>query len=397
MKIAIVGAGFTGLTAGFRLSQAGHQLTFFEKESQAGGLTAGFKAKNWDWGLENYFHHLFTSDQAAKDLLTELGLVDQLFFVKPKTSIFYQNQTYQFDSPLSVLKFSPLSPDQRLRTGAVTAFLRLTNNWQSLESITADSWLRKAYGKKVYSVLWEPLLRAKFGDQYQKVNLAWFWARVKKRSPGLGYLKGGFGVLIEGLVEKIKAQGGEFHFNSQVKDLDKLRTDFDRVIVTTPTEIFFPSQLPPMVGTVVLTLVLEKEFLADQTYWLNINQHGYPFVAVVEHTHLVNRSHYGNDHLVYVGGYYPQTHPYFKMSKAQLLTEFLPYLKKIKPLPKIKASYLATSLWAQPVMPVNYSSWLKKLKLPDRVYLANLQTVYPWDRGVNYAIAQGEKVANEIS
>ena len=50
MRIAIIGAGFTGLTAGFKLSQKGHQVTIFEKEKKAGGLAGGFKEKKM--GLE---------------------------------------------------------------------------------------------------------------------------------------------------------------------------------------------------------------------------------------------------------------------------------------------------------------------------------------------------------
>ncbi|TSC54428.1 MAG: Uncharacterized protein LiPW31_127, partial [Microgenomates group bacterium LiPW_31] len=47
MRIAIIGAGFTGLTTALRFSQKGHAVTIFEKEKFCGGLAAGFKKKNW--------------------------------------------------------------------------------------------------------------------------------------------------------------------------------------------------------------------------------------------------------------------------------------------------------------------------------------------------------------
>ncbi|MDP3998436.1 MAG: FAD-dependent oxidoreductase, partial [bacterium] len=99
MKIVIVGAGITGLTAAFRLSQKGHQVIIFEKEKFAGGLASGFKEKGWQWDLESFYHHLFTTDQAAKNLIGELGLADKLFYTRPKTSVFYKNKISQFDSP----------------------------------------------------------------------------------------------------------------------------------------------------------------------------------------------------------------------------------------------------------------------------------------------------------
>ena len=90
MRIAIIGAGFTGLTVAFRLSKKGHQVTVFEKEKTLGGLAAGFKTKGWKWPLEDFYHHLFPSDKEARKLLNELDLSHQFFFEKPKTSI-YQN------------------------------------------------------------------------------------------------------------------------------------------------------------------------------------------------------------------------------------------------------------------------------------------------------------------
>ena len=43
MRIGIVGAGITGLTAAYELGKAGHSVTVFEKDTFAGGLASGFK------------------------------------------------------------------------------------------------------------------------------------------------------------------------------------------------------------------------------------------------------------------------------------------------------------------------------------------------------------------
>lgn len=52
MKIAVIGSGLSGLTAGALLAQNGHQVSVFEQHERIGGVTAtiekdGFK---WDWG-----------------------------------------------------------------------------------------------------------------------------------------------------------------------------------------------------------------------------------------------------------------------------------------------------------------------------------------------------------
>jgi len=402
MRTAIIGAGFTGLTTALRFSQKGHAVTIFEKEKFCGGLAAGFKEKNWDWSLEHFFHHLFTSDSATKNLISELGLSEKFFYLRPKTSIFYKGKISQFDSPLSLLTFPHLNLSDKLRTGLVTFYLKSTNSWKSFENITASDWLKKYYGEKPYQILWRPLLKSKFGNKADKISMSWFWARIKKRSQKLGYLEGGFQVLIDKLVEKIKQNGGQIHLDSEIKNFNDLnhQSKFERLIITTPTQQFFKKMtVPEMLGAINLILILKEKFLADGTYWLNINEPGFPFVAVVEHTNFIDPKHYGGNYLLYVGGYYPQNHRYFKMTKEQIFKEFLPYLKKINPTYHLSLiTYrLFKNLHAQPVIPVNYSKFIPphRTTIPN-VFLANMQQVYPWDRGINYAVELGERVANEV-
>ena len=68
MKIAIVGAGFTGLSAAFELSKKGHEVVIFEKDSNPGGLAIGFKEKPWNWSLEKHYHHWFSNDYEVINL-----------------------------------------------------------------------------------------------------------------------------------------------------------------------------------------------------------------------------------------------------------------------------------------------------------------------------------------
>ncbi len=60
MKIGIVGAGYTGLVAGYRLAQDGHEVTIFEASDKVGGLARGFRGNKWKWALDEHYHHWFT-------------------------------------------------------------------------------------------------------------------------------------------------------------------------------------------------------------------------------------------------------------------------------------------------------------------------------------------------
>jgi protoporphyrinogen oxidase len=412
MRIAIIGAGLTGLTAGFRLSKQNHEVTIFEKGKIAGGLAGGFKEKNWDWSLEKYYHHLFTSDQDIKNLISELGLKTKLFYEELKTSIYFQDQIARFDSPISLLRFPFLNPLEKMQTGIATLFLKFFPSWQILEKYTASKFLPKLYGKKAYQILWEPLLKAKFGSEIDNVSLAWFWARIHKRSARLGYFEGGFQVLIDELVKQIINNKGQILLNNEISSLTELKNQFDKIIVTAPSTSFLKMKpdLPQsyqeklknkkMLASLNLILVLKEKFFDDGTYWLNINDSSFPFVAVVEHTNFIDKKNYGDDRILYVGGYYPQNHPYLKMTKEQIFKEFLPYLKRINP--KFDQSSIIShqsffNLYAQPVVPINYSKMNLPHQTPDpQIILANMEQVYPWDRGTNYAVELGEKTANEI-
>lgn len=414
MRIAIIGAGFTGLTAAFRLSQKGHQVIIFEKEKDPGGLATGFKQKSWAWTCEYFFHHLFASDRVVRNLISELGLNNKFFFEEPKTSIYFKGRISRFDSPISVLTFPHLSLHQKIRTGIVTAYLKLSNNWQQLEKITAVQWLKKFYGEKTYQVLWKPLLKSKFGEFFDQIPASWFWTRIKKRSTKLGYFEGSFQTLINELAKKIKTNGGQILLEHEIKSFSELKK-FDRIIFTTPTSIFLKimnDKLPKdyqqklnqlkMIGVVYLIFTLKESFLKDGTYWLNVNDSSFPFVAVVEHTNFINKSHYGNHPILYVGGYYPQNHRYFKMKKEDILKEWLPYLKKINPSFNFSISSIQyqvfNNLFAQPIMPLNYSKIIPSYQTPVKnVFLACMQQVYPWDRGINYAVAEGEKIAQLVN
>ncbi len=423
MKIGIIGAGFTGLSAAIKLQQAGHTVHLFEKEAIPGGLAIGFKKPEWEWALEKHYHHIFTSDVSIRNLADEVGCPFK--FTRPNTSSLIDGDILQLDSPIKLLQFSKLSYSERTRMGAVLGYLRYIADWHILESETSHEWLRKMLGSHSYSLLWEPLLAGKFGEYYKEISLAWFWARIKARTTQLGYPDGGFQKLADVVAHTITSNKGKISYNTTVKKVSRnnnieLETDgdvkkniysFDRVLVTLPN-LQFNAIAPNLpieykkklrefqgIGAVNMVLELTESFLKNDVYWLNICEKNFPFLAVVEHTHFIDKKYYNNNHILYVGKYLPHGHPYFSLKPEDLLKEYDPYLKKLKKNYKatIKSLFLFKVPFAQPIVPVNYSEKLLPFTTPmDGVFLANMQQVYPWDRGTNFAVEAGERVAQEI-
>ena len=417
MKIATIGAGFTGLAAGLKLQDAGHQVTSFEKDSLPGGLALGFENPQWQWSLEKHYHHWFANDNQILSLAKRLKY--PIVIKRPKTSVYVDGKSYKLDSPYDVLKFPKLSIIQRLRMGLTIALLKYNPFWKLLERYRASVFLPKMMGGKPYKTLWEPLLMKKFGPFAHDISLAWFWARIVKRTPSLAYPKGGFSKFANAIVSSIQDKGGKVLFNAQIKEInvkpnEKIKINgliFDKVIVTLPS--FFFVQIAPQLpenykqkllnlkglGAINLLLRLKKPFLQDHTYWLNICDARFPLTAIVEHTNFMEKKYYNNEHLVYLGNYLPHNHPFMHMNKKDLLKKYNPLLTKIDKTYKsnIIETHLFSVPFAQPIIPVNYSKIIPPFKTPlKNVYLANIQQVYPWDRGTNYAVELGEKVAEVI-
>ena len=149
-------------------------------------------------------------------------------------------------------------------------------------------------------------------------------------------------------------------------------------------------------GAVVLILSLKHKL--TPYYWHNLPKSaGFPFLALVEHTNFIDKSHYGDDHLIYCGDYLEPDHEYFSASTEDLLARFVPSLNRFNPdfdPSWIKESWLFRTRYAQPVPPVGHSNNIPDVRTPvSGLYLASMSQVYPWDRGTNFAVEIGRRVA----
>ena len=70
MNICIVGAGPTGLTAGYELAKKGHTVFIYEGKAQCARLVDTVQVG--DKKLEKFYHHIFTSYVDIIDLIDEL-------------------------------------------------------------------------------------------------------------------------------------------------------------------------------------------------------------------------------------------------------------------------------------------------------------------------------------
>lgn len=419
-RIAILGAGALGLTAALRLAQRGHDVVVYERETLPGGLAAGFELEPGMW-LEKFYHHLFRSDRSVTALIDELGLGDDLVWPRPRTVTLRGGQTHQLDSPITLLRFRPLPMADRIRMGTALAYLRAMPDPSRLEGRTAAAWIRSTMGKRAYEVVWGPLLEAKFGAAAEEIALPWFWARVHHRSAELGYLRGGFQRLYNRLAEHIGDRGGEIRLGTTVDEIVRdqpgmrVRTAgsddrFDHVVSTLPTTLTcrLTPDLPDdyrerhdwrrAYGAHCLILSLDRP-LTD-SYWMNINDPGFPFLALVEHTNYMAPEDYGGRHLIYLGNYRPMDDPLLRAAPDAVVEQFTPHLARINP--SFQSSWI-TDRWsfsapfAQPIVTTEYRNRIPPFDTPiPALSLANMFQVYPHDRGQNYSIELAERLVAHL-
>ncbi len=419
MAIAVLGGGALGLTLAYRLVQAGRSVDLFERGAEPGGLASGFRVGQSY--LEKFYHHLFRTDRAAVALIQELGLGKRLVWTRPETSLLYRGQMYQLDSPASVLRFSPLSIPDRLRFGAATAYLKLLRDYHSLERTTASAWLRRWMGSGAYSVVLEPLLRSKFGIHADKILMSWMWARIKCRTTALGYLRGGFQLMYDRLVEEIQRLGGRVWLNESVRsvapqgDLFAVETSertgcYTDVVSTAPTRVTlqlvrglpdeFRRRYDWGLAYGAHCVVLESDRRLMRPYWLSINDPGFPFLAAVEHTNLMPAEDYGGRHLLYLGNYLPQDHPLFQRADGDVIAEMIGALPRLNPSFRpewILDKHVFQAPYAQPIVTDEFAAHIPPHVTPlPGLFIANMFQVYPQDRGQNYSIAMANRVARMV-
>lgn len=434
-KIAIIGAGFTGISAAYKLIKSGAKVTIYENSNELGGLVSGCTILGVP--IEKSPHVVLKDDHYLFNFLNELDLKDKLKFYKSSISTYYNNQLYPMTTPLDLLKFKPLKFHDRIRAGLSILYLQKIKNWKRLSSFTALKWLNKFAGKNVTKVIWEPLLKGKFGDYYDKVTMEFLWFRIKSRVDSrdkklkgelLGYFDGGWKILISEIIDRLKLNGNisiklstpvdKVVYDKKTQNVNVISKEgvhnFDTVLLTVPSNIatkllqdneitnqnyFHKMKEIKYLDAAVMLFATDKPI--SKYFWHNINIENSPFVVLQTISNLIGSKKFGNKHVHYIVDYVPQGHQYMKCSEQELEEIWIKEL--IKLFPKFNAnSIIEKKIFrlrnGQHVVDKNYQEKIPQYKTPiPGIFLSNFSQLYPTDRGVNYAIHEGFKVAELIS
>lgn len=430
MRIGIVGGGVAGLAAAYFLSEQGHQVDVFEQAPELGGLAGSVEFAGLR--VEKYYHFVCRDDTDLIDLLPQLQLSDELEWRPGSMRFFYQGQLYPFGTPWDLLRFRPLSLLDRLRFGWNVAIYRSATGWQRLEGYRAREWLESRFGTRTYQVIWDPLLRMKFGSFADEVTAAWMWHRIHRLARSrphmlareqLGFLKRGTDVLLARLIDILSSRGVGLHVSTPVEHVS---TDADRVsglhvagnlypynaiVSTAPLPVLarllpasqarLRDQLDSIAYLAVVCVLLRLRHALTDGFWVNVHDPDVSFNGFVEYTNLNPRQDAGAPHLVYVPFYLPPGDPRFQWPDAEFVAACVEGLRRVRPgfdNSQVLAARVFRDRFAQAICTVNFSGRIPPIRAPlTGLFLTDSTQLYPSDRTISGMIGLAHRVAREIN
>lgn len=330
--IGVVGGGYAGLAAAWRLLEAGEQVTVFEAADRLGGLASTVETAGDP--IERYYHHLSRSEETIVEVIETLDLADRLEWRVGKNAFYVDGTVHPLDTLWQIAAYPHLSFYDKFRLGMLTLGIDVRgglpsrdgyDSYEEYDDVPVREFILEHTTAGVYRSFFEPLLEAKFGQRKDDVSAAWLLGRIHfrgerdlRRGEILGYLDGGFGQLTDALIEtvgrdriKTGTQVTAVHSGPSgvegvtVEDeTGSRRVPIDAVVVATMPHVLeaitgYDHEIE-FQGTVCSLFGLEES--VTDTYWLNIADQA-PFGVLIEHTNFVPPERYGGEHLLYAATY----------------------------------------------------------------------------------------------
>lgn len=425
-KLLVVGAGPMGLAAAYYGLKQGYDVELVEADDRPGGMAAHFDFDGLS--IERFYHFCCLSDSDTLELLAELDMPDAMKWVSTKMGYYLDQRLIRWGDPISLLSAPGIDIITKVRYGLQMFWSTKRSDWETLDRISARDWFEAWSGKGAYDRLWRRLMELKFYELSDTVSAAWIWQRIKRIGNSrkslfeerLGYIEGGTETLMNALAERIEQAGGKIHYSTRadrfliedgrvhgVEAADGRKFAADAVISTIPTpyvsellreqpeEIRAPYDAIGNVGVVCVLLKLNQP--VTDNFWVNVCDEAHDIPGFVEFSNLRPT---GDDYVVYVPFYMPQTNPKFGREDEAFLEESLRCIQAVNPdisEQDVKATHVARLRYAQPVCDVGFAD-----KIPDHVtpieglQVADTCFYYPEDRGVSESIKFAKKMVDAL-
>ena len=263
LKIAIIGAGISGLAAGYQLRKAGIPALILEKESCAGGRIG---SENFgDFVIDRGAYTLPESHKTTLKIIRELGLEKELREVSAISSTFHKGKAFsvQIGSPKDFLKYKLLSLKNKkdliqifLYAVSLGKALNLedpSSKTFELEREAASEYLLREYDRPLLETIAYPIFCERFLGTPENNSKAAFLSTIKILTKSKIFsLNQGMGSLAHHLMKLLNIRfhsavlkvrslgGGRGPYQVDINGPDPKSLVFDRVIFALPMPLVLP-------------------------------------------------------------------------------------------------------------------------------------------------------------
>jgi protoporphyrinogen oxidase len=361
MRICILGAGIAGLNAAFLLRKEGFDVDVYEQLDEVGGLASSF-----DFGglkVERFYHFICGMDDPLFERAKDVGVFDKIVWKESQTGSFTAGQYYPFSNPLDLLQFSPVSLWGRWKFAWHILQCKKRTSYEDLESLTAKEWLLSSIGKQAYEMIWEPLLKIKFGHYHEEISASWIWHRIHRvansrkgllSNEKFGFFEEGSSTILFAIKDKCLQLGVNLKLSCGIQEIQKKDNRFsilaqneqtemyDKVVSTLPLSLLerllklekedesFRERLKNFSYIGIVCMILKMKRKISPSYWLNIHDKRIPFNGIIEYSNLKPCPN-PEEHIAYIPYYIDPSEERYSYTDEKLFEEYLKAIELISP------------------------------------------------------------------
>jgi protoporphyrinogen oxidase len=333
MKVAIVGAGITGLTTACLLRRRGADVTVFEAGPGEGGLAGSFRREGFSF---DFGPHEFCTDNGELIALVREICGDDLIAVEKRVAHHFLGRYVNY--PFQIVDLlKNIGPALSLRATVEVAACRLKNLLRLPADDSFESWTNARFGKTLYEIYFGPYTKKVWGiDPAQldprtasqritidsifdlvKKTLAYHWLGAEdfkhahsELHRGFYYVRRGVGTLQAHLRRHAEESGATFRFGKALVGIERdgsrvaalafsdgeVARGFDYVVSTIPLSALVALALPerasalleanslPFRAMAFVFLRLKKTRVLDY-HWVYYPDPAIPFQRMTEFSH----------------------------------------------------------------------------------------------------------------
>jgi protoporphyrinogen oxidase len=200
-SVAVLGAGPAGLTAGYLLARAGHEVVVLEADRMVGGLARTEVRDGFRFDLGG--HRFFTKSPEVERLWHEI-LGDELLERPRLSRIYYRGRFLNY--PLSARDvIAKLGPGELARAmGSYLAAVVRPHGPQE----TFEQWVSKRFGRRLYEMFFAAYTEKVWGVAGHELRAEWAAQRIR----GLSFASAARAAVFGGQNGEVRSLIERFHY-----------------------------------------------------------------------------------------------------------------------------------------------------------------------------------------